>query len=451
MHSILPAVDRPDPADRLQPVTITANQRGRLLRGDAGDRWRQHPIIFGLRIHGRVDASLLQTAMTTLTRRHTALRWFFADGHGATSGGERPAGAWRAAPQDVVCPVSILDMRDLDDGASTLTDLLRVPFNHGEPPLIRAVLADSGDHWVLGIAVDHIIFDGGSIAVLLEDLATVCQELASGRSPGELETTVSRFEDFVTAEQNWLESPKGSAALDYWLSRWRSVGGPPGLPLPSAARRVPRQAAAGGWTEYLLPIHDSVRRNSARLGGRLTPFVVVAAALLTAVQEVDCTAGCGLVFPVSRRHRRQFARTVGYLNNQLLLSPDLDADRGASSFPQVCARVQGAAVGALRHAMMPFTTLTQHAAAEGLQPQRRQPYLYLNLVPHQRTPRLLGHRTELTWFDQDDVYLAFPRLNVMCHGREDDSMLLRSGHDGSLFDWSDAMKVMDRAVELLSR
>ncbi|HET7461935.1 MAG TPA: non-ribosomal peptide synthase/polyketide synthase [Longimicrobium sp.] len=129
----------------------------------------------------RLDAAPLAAALDALLRHHDALRLRF----------ERTAdGGWAQthAPADERVPLDAFDFSALaaDEGAAALARhaaVLQRALELSSGPLVRAALFDLGAAGQrLLLAVHHLVVDGVSWRVLLEDLETAYDQAAAGRA-----------------------------------------------------------------------------------------------------------------------------------------------------------------------------------------------------------------------------------------------------------------------------
>ena len=140
--------------------------------------------------------------MTELTRRHDILVARVEERDGQPVMIARPPGAF-ALP--------CVDLQDLPaDGREALLEQLVAeelarPFDlRAEPPL-RAVLARlEAERHALCLTAHHIAADGGSLAVLVEELAAIYEAFAAGR-PSPLPAAPIQYAGYV----RWLGRGRG--------------------------------------------------------------------------------------------------------------------------------------------------------------------------------------------------------------------------------------------------
>jgi amino acid adenylation domain-containing protein/thioester reductase-like protein/non-ribosomal peptide synthase protein (TIGR01720 family) len=125
-----------------------------------------------LDLDGGVDAAALQTAGQALLDRHPNLRAGFR---------RTTEGRWVALiPRHVRLPWQAVDLSNLNAAAGQaqatqlLADERACRFDFAQPPLMRMMLVRLGtEQWRLGITSHHILFDGWSFPILVQELSTL--------------------------------------------------------------------------------------------------------------------------------------------------------------------------------------------------------------------------------------------------------------------------------------
>ena len=132
----------------------------------------------GVRLHGKLNIAALERALTTLVRRHEALRTTFSNLHGEpvqVIGKPKPF------------TVSIEDLSGLPDATRDeearrliLAEVLR-PFDLSTGPLIHArLLRLATDEHVLLFSLHHNVSDGWSMGVLVREVAALYEAYVVG-------------------------------------------------------------------------------------------------------------------------------------------------------------------------------------------------------------------------------------------------------------------------------
>ncbi|NEA45807.1 condensation domain-containing protein, partial [Streptomyces sp. SID10815] len=172
-----------------------------------------------------VDQDALRRALTALWTHHDALRARFTlDGPGGEGGWSQHVSPADAPAPDLleVCP---LDPHHADRAEADLTAAAHAGFRLDGGPLLTARLFTTGgarpDRLLL--AVHHLVVDGVSWRVLLEDLETAYRQAATGepvRLPART-TSVKEWADRLRARTD-----RFAAQLDHWERTARHCAAP---------------------------------------------------------------------------------------------------------------------------------------------------------------------------------------------------------------------------------
>ncbi len=184
-----------------------------------------------LRWRGRVDAEILETALNALIDHHDALRLRFTP--------ERD-GSWIQAITPVGSYVPLVVAGSPEDA-----DRIQASLDLEKGPLVRAALfRGAGADRVL-LAIHHLVVDGVSWRVLLEDLDTAYRQRLEGQAI-QLPPKTASFQEWARRVVTYAASEAAAAERPYWEQVVRSqadtegpIGdGPaePGLPVSVTVR-----------------------------------------------------------------------------------------------------------------------------------------------------------------------------------------------------------------------
>ncbi len=355
-------------ADSYEAVPTSYSQRARLRVAYGADRWLRPASGMALRIAAPVDEHLLAAALTAVARRHSALRTFFprhlAEDHAAC-----------VRPKHTNWPLSVFDECTIGPSPASRLDSLFVPFSPEEPPLLRAGLLRSGkrEH-VLGLAIDHLNFDGESVAVLTQDLAAVWRLMSQGAGMPELSAAEFSYARFVRWQEDWV-GQMGEEAIAYWAPRWGPAGLYPELPFPDPAEMDGIYTRSNTW-EYPIDQASLERRGRQLDAGQFTEFMLVAAALLRVMNRRFGLTEPGLLFPYSNRVMKDSAKAIGYFNNRLVLRPSLST---RASFKEVADAVRMSLIEALHYGSLPYNLIGERLFPEEIGRRPANKFLYLNM------------------------------------------------------------------------
>jgi Condensation domain len=432
------------PEASLFPPTSGQALRLRLQRAEQGARgWHILPCVFGLVLQGHAEPDLMSRALTILSCRHTALRSYFPKDPGGEVGAyvRSEAGFW---------PLEVMDLRGLPEeqvglARSQALRRLYAPYEHDIFPLLRAVLFLYSDHSVLGISVDHIIFDGESIPVFLKDLDTVTSGLQAGLAEKDLDHLSSDFSEFALWEHSWINTTEAVKVLEYWAPRWAGLGPFPELP---ACLKSGRTDSKGSGASIKLTIDSKVfTAIAARINaGYVSPFVILSSALIVSLRQLTGAADVGLLFNVSRRNCPGADDGIGLFANRALLSTRAT---DSNLFHETIPRVREEILDALSYGIMPFGTISSKFRPGVLEEPRTEPYMTVNSDSAIHVPRLLGMECEFDDLHLDEVFGMHPGVNVTLVKRDDGTHEVTCGYDLSLCDGPGIEEWVRAAIEIV--
>ena len=162
------------------------------------------PLVF--RLTGELDPARLEAALGVLVMRHEALRTGFAEGEA-----QRPH---LVIAPEAALPVTLRDMTGSDETTMrrAIADQILLPFDLARAPLIRLALFRLGEaEHIAVLCVHHIIADGWSVAVLLDELALLYN--APGTLLPALEITPA---DAAIWQREILDGPELALQQAWW-------------------------------------------------------------------------------------------------------------------------------------------------------------------------------------------------------------------------------------------
>ncbi|KYF81052.1 non-ribosomal peptide synthetase [Sorangium cellulosum] len=308
----------------------------------------------GLRLRGALDQGALGRSLEEIVRRHEVLRTRFP----AVDGEPRQV----ISPPDAPVALSVVALRGLpeaerDQAIARLSRAAgRRPFDLAEGPLLRAELLVLGDDdSALLLTQHHIVTDGWSVGVVMQELAALYRAFSEGR--GSPLPPVSRQQaEIARQERAWLAGDAAARERAYWQERLHDL---PPLQLPvdraSAAARSPR----GAVVPFTVPaaLHGALREVADR--ERCSLFVLLFAAFSALLHRVSGQADFGVGTVVANRESAP-PDAVGFFANTLVLRCDLSGD---PSFTAWLGRAREIVLEAIDHQQLPFSEVVEAASA----------------------------------------------------------------------------------------
>ncbi|SHH39858.1 non-ribosomal peptide synthetase [Streptomyces sp. 3214.6] len=230
---------------------------------DAGSHYGT-PVVFALR--GELDLGLLEVALTHIVERHEVLHSVVSNASGSPRVVVVPARPIRLDPQDVASE------QEMTERVSAAT---AAPFDLLHGPLVRFGLYRLGpaDHRLL-VDVHHLIFDGVSAGVLVQELAELLAAGAEGRTP-ELPALPFGYGQYAVAQRRSLDEGLLDSQVEHWCTQLRDASF--ALELPTDYQRPPRMSFHGASHFFTLPASLRVELTAAARRWSVTPYVVMLA------------------------------------------------------------------------------------------------------------------------------------------------------------------------------
>lgn len=314
-----------------------------------------------LKLEGKLDSPAVERAIYEIVRRHDILRTTFdiVDGQPLQR---------IAAELDLAVASSDLSCLPEDQRDEALLRLIeegaRRPFDLERGPLVRVGfvrLAD--DQHVLLFNVHHIVFDGWSFGVLINELIALYRAFSEGLRSSLLDLPI-QYVDYAVWQREWLQGELFEQQLSYWQERLQ--GAPPVLELPTDRPRPARQSYRGATYRFMVScaITEQLKALGQREGATL--FMISLAAFKVLLWHYSGQQDICVGTPVANRLRVDLEGLIGFFVNTLVLRTDLS---GNPTFTEILRRVREICLGAQAHQDLPFEKLV-----EELQPERNLSY-----------------------------------------------------------------------------
>lgn len=309
-----------------------------------------------VRLEGSLDEQALQRAFATVVARHETLRTGFVDHQGAVL---------QQVHECVEVPLTREDLSLLkgDEQQARLQALaqaqVRQPFDLARPPLLRVSLVKLADevHSLL-LTLHHIVADGWSMALLIDELVKAYDAACLGSEPVLWPLSI-QYRDYALWQRSWLEGGAQEKQLAYWQSRLGQEPLPLDLPLDRPRPALPSFAGARvGMTldpDLTRALHGLARDQQCTL------FMVLLASFKCLLQRYGGQRHIRVGVPVANRHRAEVEPLIGCFINTQVMQTDIDP---ALDLAGLLARVRETALGAQAHQDLPYEQLVEALAPE---------------------------------------------------------------------------------------
>jgi len=307
-------------------------------------------------LKGKLDIQALEKSLTELQQRHEILRTHFPMGDL-----QKPRQCI-AEPMPVVLSTSNAE-KDLHDMSAERHDqevrrFLQSeawqPFDLKTGPLWRASLLKFGRKkvYVLSFTMHHIIFDGSSKAVFLNELALFYKAFSSNKLP-EIEELPVQYADFSCWQRDRLKGDTEKRQLSYWKKQFE---------IPVAELRLPNDnprsttAFSGVSQSFMFP--DKLARALGELSRqeKCSLFMTLLSAFNLLLYRHSNQEDQIVCAPLASRDRSELEGLIGYFNNIVVMRSDLSAN---PSFRELIARVRRTVIDAFDNQNLPLQKLAE--------------------------------------------------------------------------------------------
>ncbi|MEU5396088.1 SDR family NAD(P)-dependent oxidoreductase [Streptomyces tibetensis] len=289
-----------DTAGEVRQLSLQQERWLRLLR-DAGYGKLLVPILF----ETSLSQEAFHSALRAVVERHEVLRWRLE--------GDKAV----VVPVDDALPGPSALFKDLtglsfEERAQAVTEAGRAVWEELPDPAERVpwtavCLELSGDRFVLLLGLQHLEFDGVSLAVFTDDLRTAYKTcLAGGDRP--FDSPAPQYADFVAWQADYMRKDVQEDRA-FFAGLYTHSHGPTRLPAHSE-RTTTEGFPSSRWTlEAENSLWTDVQRAAAR--GGVSPFSILTAVYGQLLADITGDDAVTVGTIVTGRPHEDFARTIG--------------------------------------------------------------------------------------------------------------------------------------------
>jgi amino acid adenylation domain-containing protein len=361
-----------------------------------------------LHVEGKFRLDVLRLSFERILARHEVLRTYFPEHDG------QPV---QRIKKEIDLDLKVRDLSSLQPELAALegrslakADCLE-PFDLANGPLLRVRVARiAEEQYVLFVNMHHIISDGWSTAILIQELTSSYSAYSAGEQPA-FPDPEWQYADFAVWQRKWLDREVLEQQTVYWRRQLEGIE-PLNLPLDHA--RPVAMSYRSALIPYQFPeqLSQKLRNVSRREGSTL--FMIVLAAFQVLLARYSGQTDIATGTPIANRNRLEFENLIGFFVNTLVVRSRLGDN---PSFRELLSQVRNTMLEAYQHQDLPFEKLV-----EELQPERdlsRSPLFQVMLTMQNisRQDLQLGE-VRLTDFaiDKVDVTNYELSLDVSEHG-----------------------------------
>lgn len=306
---------------------------------------------------GSLDIEVLQRSLLRIVERHEILRTSFIN----VMGEPRQAISKLGDLNEYLSFHDFRKIADKEEKAKELVELNRTTqFDLSKAPMVRFLLIQvEDDRHIFSYALHHIISDGWSMNILLDEAYKIYNAIKKGE-PEPLPTLAIQYKDFSVWSLAQSNPEINENEREYWIKQFSTPIQRIDLPLDRS--RSPSMNGRGSsieWTFTEKLVQDLYSFSSIRnCSVFITLLAAVKALLYRYTNQNDMIIGT----IVAGRDHKDLENQIGFYANLLPIRTRL---KGDMSFDQFLSEVKDSSIGAFDHRGNPFDKLIEDLNIRG--------------------------------------------------------------------------------------
>ncbi len=289
-----------------------------------------------LALDGDVQPEDIRAAMQAMVDRHEILRTRFVDFGGV-------------ARQEIL-PQLTVTLRVIEEVTPLNEDILQEflkPFVLEKPPLFRLTMLRQDNGWILLTDMHHIIRDGLSCGIFLEEYAAL-------REAKTLSAPMLQYKDYCA----WAEKRDVAEQGEFWREQFRVLPEPLALPTDYPRPAVRNYAGACITQSVSEKLKDALRRLEKQTG--TTDYMIFLSAAMILMGQYARQDDVVIGSPLAGRAHEDLSRMLGIFINTLPMRAYPEGEKTLSEFLQ---EIRTLCIGAYANQEYPLAQLVEACGA----------------------------------------------------------------------------------------
>ncbi len=302
-----------------------------------------------VKLTGVVDIEALRKTIGCIVERHEILRTVFSMADGIVY--QRVL----ESCSEGLSEVNLSDITENGNEDKAVSDFLfkeiSKPFDFEKGPLFRCTLLKlSESEHIFILVMHHIISDGWSVGIFIDELMSAYQAYHSDGQP-QLPNVQWQYSEYSVWQRNMLTGGVLEKQLAHWMKKLDDMAE---LDFPLDYDRPALQTFSGCKVSYIYneELMDKVMSVSKSTG--TTPFMVLLSGLNVLLSRYSNQDDIVIGSPVTNRPLKEVEHTIGCFLNTLIFRNDLS---GNPTFAELIQRVKKTSLDAYNNQDIPFELL----------------------------------------------------------------------------------------------
>ena len=324
-------------AEKMEYYPLSSAQKRIYYSSNLDNNSTLYNIAGGIIVDKILDVEKLQECFYTLINRHEALRTHFDIKNNEVV----------QIIDDKVDFKLDLDSFDTTDLNKIYTDFVK-PFDLSKAPLFRTKLVKlKDDKMLLLLDMHHIISDGTSLGILL-------QELCDLYNNKELKEKQIDYKDFTLWEKEQFESEKFKTSKEYWVNQFKDEI--PLLNMPTINPRPSVQSFEGSnyHTKLSKEVFDKVNKVAKDLN--ITPYMLMLSCYYILLSKYTSQDDIVVGTPIVGRELPDLSNMLGMFVNTLAMRNKIDS---SLSFEEFSKNIKENCLNSFKNQSYPFDMIVK--------------------------------------------------------------------------------------------
>jgi amino acid adenylation domain-containing protein/non-ribosomal peptide synthase protein (TIGR01720 family) len=296
-------------------------------------------------IEGALDEDIMRRSLQGIVDRHETLRTTFIN----TETGPAQVVAEK---HDIVLRVEDASQLEEKDLLELASEEAMTPFDLAAGPLFRTrIFKMAGGKFLFILTLHHIISDGWSLEILINELIESYAAYLSGKEP-EFEGLKIQYRDYASWQSKLLKDGLLNSQEDYWKTK---LGGDlPVVDLPADRARSAVATTNGALHALTLDSKTTASLKEMAKKQDVTLYMLILAILDSFLARVTGNEDIIVGSAIAGRNNHDLEGLIGFFINSLALRTDISGD---PSFDDLLSRVKQTCIEAYANQDYPFDRL----------------------------------------------------------------------------------------------
>ncbi|MCP5062018.1 MAG: amino acid adenylation domain-containing protein, partial [Ignavibacteriae bacterium] len=322
--SSLPSIKKYNEKESI-PLSFTQRRLWFLDQLDPGQSIYNMPM--AMKINGNVDLSIIEKTIDYLADRHETLRTNIIEVNGI--------------PQQIIQKnhnilIRVDKLGEFNNSEQNLEvnkikqEEASHPFNLETDSLIRfrtAILSDN--QFVIFFTMHHIISDGWSVNILLEEFVQSYLALVEKTKP-KLPDLSIQYSDFSIWQQQYLVGEVLNKQINYWTTKLEDQ--PNLLELPLDKQRPINKTFNGSHFSFDIDKETIEHIDEILKTFKITPFMFLIGTFQILLSRLSNQSDISVGTPVANRTQIETEKIIGFFANTLVMRNHVDSNKTISEF-----------------------------------------------------------------------------------------------------------------------